>query len=271
MHTTPHLWFRRGLILSIACLLLNYFLTTSCSTYQSDRKQSEAFLTKLLLENGGIYTLFGDKPITGMLIFCGNPEDLSLEGLSEETLRNVIFVEDYTPENYASWKRFSKGLKFTKFRLIEQPCANDPLQLSYMLVNLNNVRNLLQSHQKTFQEHLKMVIDAEQILQQLDQPSSAFWSTVFKDHYLAGLLYGFDEESIRQFDKTIRSSSVERNRFSDDHSGFVSIESFPLPVYAIFPGDTRLTEYAKQREQIQKLYKGRDFMEVTLRRMTEKP
>lgn len=55
--------------------------------------------------------------------------------------------------------------------------------------------------------------------------------------------------------------------FSECFEGNISCENFPIPVFASVKGDQRSKEYKKQREEIKKIFQGKNFLDVTLKKL----
>ncbi len=60
---------------------------------------AEEFFKELLFQEGGCFTLFGDKPMTSMLIMMADPQDSSVEDLSQQALETLYFADYKTAEN----------------------------------------------------------------------------------------------------------------------------------------------------------------------------
>lgn len=218
-----------------------------------EKNKISSFLWKFMIEEGAVYTLFGDKPMTSLLIFTGETKDMCLEGLSKETLRQVVFVEDSTQEDWKVWKKFVSQFNLTEFLFIERFSAYDPLHVEYFLVNVPSFLGICTDYLQTFRERLNRDLSPSEILSCLQNPESEIWPQIAKDSYLMGLLYGYGEENARYF-------SEESCRPKQS----LSFETFPLPVYISSQKDRTFEKYLKQRGMIEKKYKERDFLEVTL-------
>lgn len=247
-------------ILCTFLFLANLFLG-SCSS--NDRSGSEEFLKKLLLEEGGVYTLLGDKPITDVLVYLGSEHDISLEGLSDESLQKVEYINDHTLENWNSWKTFAKDLKLTNFRFVERPCLRDPLHMIYLFVNVEKLRDLLQQHSPLFATELGMHFEIERVIGELDDPESTFWNGAFSNHCLSGLLHGYGEENSRHFLDIVKDETPPH--FSEKFEGPITQDHFPLPTFATSSNDAVVEKYRQQRKTIQEVYKKRDFFRTTMK------
>lgn len=228
----------------------------SCST--TETAKAEEFLEGFLFQESGCYTLFGDKPITSMLIFRGKMEDSSLEDLSSEALKTLAFVDYKTAENFEAWKKVSKKLHMHNFFFVDIPLQNDPTCSSVYFVNIEETKKVFEEYFDLFHAKLK-ISNWEILLHELKKPNENLWNVLFSDHYLAGLLYGFGQENIETFCRK------DKNRiFSESFEDVASKRNFPIPIYAISKKDKTSSKYREQREKIKKKYKSKRILEVTL-------
>ncbi len=259
MHKSFLSFFRNKKFIYQSFFLFNVFLT-ACSS--ETENESEAFLRKILLEEGGVYTLLGDKPITDLLIYKGGEESISLEGLSRESLEKIEYGDDSTFKDWNSWKKFSKKLNFKNFRFVERPCLNDPSYVMYLLVNIETLKKLLQEYNSLFSNEILKNFNIDQVINELDNPKSIFWNEAFKNHYICGLLHGYGEENSAHF-KRIMSGEIKAS-FSEKFEDSITQDNFPLPIFAVADNESMVKKYRQQRSHIQKIYRDKNFLKTTL-------
>lgn len=241
-----------------------YLFLASCSSEKGESDKVQAFLEKILVEEGGVYTLFGSKPLTDILIFKGTERDISLKELSKTSLQEIVYVEDRTLEYFEAWKRFSKRLKFHKFRFFERTSLYDPLYTSYFFLNVERAKEVYEENREIFTRKLGKWVPFDEALKELEDPHSIFWGIVLTDHELAGLLYGYGKENVESFGKY----SPSKTRFSETRKQNTKVQ-FPLPVYAVSENDRTTKRYREEQAKIQEIYRARPFLEVTLKRIAE--
>lgn len=272
MHTFSYcIFFLRKRIWQVLIFLLLVFFascskderTVSLDCSQEEKERIESFLNELLFEEGGAYTLLGDKPITSLLIFSGNPSDVSIENLSESSFQNIQYVEYYTADNWRLWKKHIDKLVLKKFRFIEFECPLDPSYTYVLFVNVEKTMEVIKNRWNVFKQRGQIPFESKQGFQDIDTLPLAVWKKVLTDHYLSGLLYGYGEENISYFLK-----GDDEKVFSECFEGNISCEDFPIPIYASVKGDQVSKEYIKQRAEIKKIFQGKDFVEVTLKKLT---
>ena len=231
----------------------------SCNTNTAETAKAEKFLEEFLFQEGGCYTLFGDKPITSMLIFRGKMDDSSLKDLSSEALKTLAFVDYKTAENFEAWKKNSKKLHAHNFFFVDIQLQSDPTCSTVYLVNIEEAKKVFEKNIDLFLAKLK-IPDWEMLLHELKNSNADLWNRIFSDHYLAGLFYGFGIENIEVFCRE------NKNRiFSESFEDVASKRNFPIPIYAISKKDKTSSKYREQREKIKKKYKSKRIIEVTIK------
>lgn len=227
----------------------------------------EAFLTRFLLQEGGIYTLFGDKPMTDACFFIGAEKEISLDGLSEEALQRVVYVDHKSLlDNWLAWKEYARSIPLKVFCFVEVPCPTDPLHVLYYLINTVRVKEVIEENKEEFRT--RAGINGDNFLQDLQNPKSSFWHNILADHYLMGLLHGYGKENSDYFIQVLEG--VEPANLSEKFhftQGPCTLDNFPLPVYASLEADPVRDKYEEQRETIKKNYKNRNFLRVTLNQL----
>jgi hypothetical protein len=127
-------------------------------------------------------------------------------------------------------------------------------------------KEILQQYQSEFQTKTAMQFDAEKVIQQFIDPASCFWNKVLADHYLTGLLFGYGEENIKHFVDRIKKQE-RASQFSDEFDPSATSAKFPIPVFAVSAGEKTTSRYRKQKKRIQKEYRDKDIVEITLHRL----
>jgi len=250
-------------------ILICTFFFTSCMTKKKEihieeRRKIQSFLSQFLFAEGAVYSLFGDKPITQMLIFIGSDADRA--ELSEEQLKKATFVNDSMTENVRAWNRFIHKIQSKRFIFAERPCR-DPHHIIYSLLNIERVKAVLCKYNLDFTKKIGESFEMNKVIEEFRDPQSYFWKRVLEDHYLSGLLFGYGEENISHF---LNGMDTEiENQFSDQTDQLVTQNKFPIPIFAVSSQDKTSAHYRKQRLAIQKIYQDKDIVDVTVGRLLE--
>ncbi len=245
------------------CILFSACTPKKPETTPEERQKIQSFLNQFLFVEGAVYALFGDKPISQMLVFIGNDADRA--ELSEEQLKTAIFVDDSTVANWKAWQHFIGKIPSKHFILAERPCMRDTHHVIYSLLNIKRVKDVLAQYRPVFEQKIGSHFDIEQVIQQFKDPQSSFWRKAFADHYLSGLLFGYGEENIAYFMDPMKDREIE-NEFSDESDPCATAGKFPIPIFATSACDQTSKRYREQREAIQEIYRGKDIVDVTMQR-----
>lgn len=231
-----------------------------------DRDKIQSFLNQFLFVNTAVYTLFGDKPISEMLIFIGTKNDLM--ELTEEELKMAIPLDGSIVENWRVWKRYADKIHSKNFIITERPCFLDPSHAIYSLLNVKLVKEVLCQHRATFQEKIGRSFNVDKVIEEFKDPSSYFWKKAFEDHYLSGLLFGYGQENITHFLNHMKIQD-KKIQFSDVYNPSATVNNFSIPSFALSPNDKTANLYSEQRTKIRSVYQYRNIIDVTIQRLTE--
>jgi hypothetical protein len=221
-----------------------------------EEKKIESFLHELLLKEGGCFTLLGDKPMTSMLIYESNALDFDITRLSTKTLQEVQYIDSETALNYQEWKKWNETQEYKNFFFVSLPLENDPTGQMLFFVNIQETKKMMH----TFRGIVKKITGCEnedRLLEELKKPDVKLWRLILKDHFLAGMLYGYGEENSKMF-------TVQKKRFftNKNFRGKVTRDNFPIPHFAIAKDDKTSKKYKKQRGKIKQTIKNRSLTQV---------
>lgn len=249
-------------------------------SYDLSEKEYEAlqsFFSSFLFSEGGAYTLFSDKPITFEVI-------IPVSELSDEDRPFIVNDQDW--EN--GWKKIKSRIKTPLFLLVERP---SPLTKgrSAFLVNIAATAITLQKHYHELKEFVGFEFDPFQVIFEIENEHSLFWDKVLKNEYFLGTILGYGEDNahiawlhqcykdgeysgkyqdkIKEFIETIFSKSPSSNASAQTKEDI----SFLLPSFSCYSAgqsERLLEKYKHDREEIKKIYKGKDLVDVTLDRIT---
>lgn len=218
-----------------------------------DRVLAEAFLEELLFANAGCYTLFGDKPVTEMLLVREVPP---LGFLPQETLDALEYIDSHTAENWDAWRMLVGSLNFDNYFFLELPL--EPGSYTILFVNMKELMKVFNS----CQEQILSVTNLsclDEVVKKCREGDVACWQSLFKNHYLAGMMYGFGEENIQEF-----CMGNNPKKFSAEPIMGATSTNFTIPTFAVSPDDKTCSKYEKQREQIKEIFRDKKVLSVTI-------
>jgi hypothetical protein len=239
---------------------------------QQEYAALNSFFSAFLFKEGGAYTLFGEKPITFDVLIPSDHEE-KCEG-------NDQFWEN-------GWKKIRGKMKTPLFILTERPSPFNELRAVF-LVNIAATAITLKKHYTEFREFVGFEFDPLLTVFEIENESSQFWSKVLSDTHLLGILLGYGDanaylhqywikaqnkgaasEKIRDFLTVIRDQAPTSNSGAKTKDDIL----FHLPIFACHSrteSASLLKKYKKDRARIRHLYKGKDLVEVSLKRLTSK-
>lgn len=165
-----------------------------------------------------------------------------------------------------------------------------------IFVNVLKTALVIQENYELFKQAVGYDFDALEVVFELENAHSQFWDVLRGDaayQYatLWGLLFGFGKENalcytwrgrhLKDLDRHAKekdwTASVTRNGSCKDRpcpteKGAFTLEKFPIPAFMSFvKDDPMIAKYEAERENIRKLYQGKDFVEYTLELLTDFP
>lgn len=269
------------------------FLTVSCSTPKNktlnqtlsadEIEWMEKFFRDVMLEEGGIYTLCGSKPITLITISYDSDDEIQayLAQLSEEEKEELHIDMDYNlPANWEKWEKIKARFTLEKYLFFKKKDPDDPNNAFIFLVDKLKTSNILRENYEDFVRFTGINFDPDQIVDEIQNEESTFWKRSFANAALIGLLFGYGHDNSWNFywmyyDDSCKKKSPSSNfHFSDEmRRGKATLSDFPLPIFASFvdQNDPVIIKYRKEREEIQRLYNGVNFLDLTLQKLTVTP
>ncbi len=266
-----------------------FFLSACCKKANTERKPFSThtpedkvwlskFLTDVMLGKSGIYTLWGSKPMTSIQILHYSQEELDqyYKSLPEEEKSQYVEIDyEYDlNENWEKWKQLKERFAGNRFLLFHYDFIEDGKIENVYLVDLFKVALVLQNNYEYFRKIVGFDFDPIKIVYEIQDPNSIFWKIALRHSGLVGLLYGYGLQNSLGFQwKYADSVPFLKNfdyPFSDEEVlSDISLSNFHIPVFAVYDDQKAVEQYKKEREEIRKIYKGKDFVGLTLKRMTE--
>ena len=261
-------------ILFLSTLFFSGCTTKKIEVDPDDREKIHSFLNQLLFVNSSVYTLFGEKPISDMVIFIGAEDeivkltDADMIELTEEERKNMHPWDESLIDNWKIWKRYVDKIDSKNFIFNERLSIFSQSHLIYSIFNIKLVKEILCKYRKEFEKQTGGPFDSDKVISEYKDPESPFWEKIYTDHYLSGLLYGFGEENITYFLNKIETQE-RRSDCSEEDNPFATIDNLPIPIFAMSPQDKTCNKYREQRTKIQSIYQNKDIVDVTLKRLME--
>lgn len=279
-------------------ILSIFFFTGSCNKplsnkrYNLTSKEHENlthFFKELLLEHGGAYTLFGDKPVTIEDIRDYNEEDFKKlnEYLKNHPEIPVLYVDRKIDETWKDWQRLASNFELTNYILAEINPIDFPEKTSLLVfINIKNTILILQKHYDDFKRVVGHDFNPVEVVFELKNGKQEFWDKVLYHYALCGILLGYGYENAWLFEWYMSRknnpflNNLQKNTTPSDNSDprvkadcYLDKTPFRMPIFSCLDkkrSNKLIKKYSKTRKEIARYYKNHDFLEVTLNKLTSK-
>ena len=255
---------------------------------RDERMWMEKFFCEIMLEEDCIYTLWGTKPMTQITLFHFTDEEMqaSIDQMTEEELANAHHrITPYDlPANWENWEKVASKYPTPKFLFFSKPREAGSHSQNIYFVNILQAALVIQENYAIFRQYMKSDFSSLEVIFDIRINESPFWNEVFHNSALLGILFGYGVQNsfcfkwkyglepnenmkLQEFQHTLHGRFVEN---SNDYS-VPTINHFILPIFASFTAEGKdevVEQYKREREEIKKNYKGKDFLDLTLERLT---
>ncbi len=273
----------RFFLLSFVALCLGASNTPSLSP--QEHKSLSDFFSTLLFQEAGAYTLFGNKPMTFTTLLDEPHEDK--EEFLKQSPHPIICNELNFEENWDVWERVKNQFHASRFILCKRASpAFSTQKSSVFLVNIAATVAVLKKHYPLFREAASSNFDPLKVVFEIENNDSSFWKKVLARHDLMGILLGFGEQNAWLFEESRKcEETASCSRSKKEREFLLSLSqqtpcsnslvefdlNLPLPSFICFAEEQSralIKEYEKDRKKIKEAYKGKDLVDVTLKRLT---
>jgi hypothetical protein len=253
-----------------------------------ERKWLEKLFTDIMFRENGIYTLYGSKPMTLIVLDHKFEEKMQawIDGMSEEEKKDLVPLEEPydLPENWKKWEKIKDHFPMSNYFFLKCPRKDDSRFEDVYFVNIQQTAITIQEHYNLFKQHVGEDFNPLKAVFEIGNERSIFWQKTAKNSMLLGILFGYGEKNAHCFNWKYWAEDEGNERMEDflvsmksvspnDPKDYVTVstKNFPLPYFASFspPGeDEVIRKYERERKKIQKSYKRKDFLMETLKKLT---
>ncbi|MEN9344007.1 MAG: hypothetical protein RLZZ453_794 [Chlamydiota bacterium] len=243
------------------------------------------FFDDLLFSEQAVYTLWGSKPITEIVMYHYNEEEWSIisNEFTAEEKKNCHIDKDYDlPQNWEKWEKISLRFPMNRYLLFRSHFDDDGKASFLYLVDVIKTAVTIEENYQLFRDEVGFDFHPLETSLQISNPQSIFWNNVRKSKksmLLWGLLFGYGKINSYAFywkhcNHSGSCASFMRNfpsQFSNPlpiGQKQISFENFELPSFISYTtNDEVVTQYKKEREDIRKVYSNRNRLELTLQKL----
>jgi len=275
--------------------LLVFLMLSGCKTSNTrsdflpaeDYQSLESLFSHLLFYESGAYTLFGSKPISFEPI-SEVPIEEKQELLAFSSHPIIKDMVDF-PENWKTWERLKKQYPMSRFLLFQRNSPPfSPIEKSVFIVNIATTAEMLQKYYAKFRAAVSQDFDPLDIVFEIQDDHSEFWNKILAREDLFGILLGFGEENAWFFTKVKAWQEQENHTAISQKDAFLTSlatltpgsnslvtfdPSFPIPGFSCYAEEESLNlikRYENERRMIKKIYREKDFVQITLDRLTSR-
>lgn len=247
-----------------------------CTIDLADKSRIEKFLKHVMIEEYGVYTLLGSKPMTtfALIPIIDEVEKREIYESMNAQFKKSIPFEKFKPipadnrKLWNDWRMVEKKYLGEQFVFIEDESWGGGL-----FINIPAVIYILEKYYDDFSKITCQAFDPMKAVHEIGLSSSSFWSEIKKSHYLLGLLLGFGEKNAKYFQwenegkikHMYRHSSCDFIGLTGKAPQDLSIEDLDIPAFIVYqPVDEQVEKFRLEREKFLQIYKDQDFAELTM-------
>lgn len=248
-----------------------------------ERQWMTKFFNDILLEHSAIYTLWGSKPITEIVIEHHSEEEIKayFDSLSEEEKKNCWIVNNYDlAENWEKWKKIHKFFPIKRHLFFQSDWRRTPDATFIYFVDILKTALTIEENYSLFRKQVGFDFDPTQVVFEMTMNNSIFWEKINRNSLLWGILFGYGKENAYAFHwKYYEHSPNADTFFSSIKHEFsetipfgelkIGLDNFEIPSFVSFnDNDEIIQRYRIEREKIRNNYKNKNFLDFTLKRLT---
>lgn len=234
------------------------------------------FFRDFFLEDPAIYTLWGSKPMTQLAMHYFTEEDMQAwcDQMSEEERKSLVYVDYDFTDNWKKWEKIESRFPLHKYILVKKPFPGEPKMEQIFFLDIAKTIQVIQENYESFKSVIGHDFDPVNIVPEIKNDTSEFWDTVLHHNATLGILFGYGPKNGWAYFNHSNSSEQKCLRFSEDcmqYAGTSTLDHFPIPIFATFSEegkDEMIEKYKKEREEIRKIYSGKNFVDLTLEKLT---
>lgn len=283
----PLISFFQILFFSFSCTSPNNppSLITRYSITREESDWMAKFFDDLLFDERAVFTLWGSKPMTEIILYHYSEEEMALmfENLTKEELENCYINYKYDlPENWEKWEKTHSRFPIKKYLLFRSHFSDDKKVSFVYFVDILKSASIIQDNYNLFRKSVGMDFHPLEAVLEMPNAESSFWKKVRSSEdsaLLWGILFGYGKvnacayhwkyfdtpESCKEFLQSFSSHSS-----NPPPSGQVQItaKKFNTPSFVSFiDQDEMIQTYNNEREKIRAIYQDKNRLNLTLEKL----
>jgi hypothetical protein len=284
-------------------LLLSITILLVCSC-QSNKKEASNFnlsseervwLTQffedVMLYEKGIYTLWGSKPLTRIAVehYSDAEKQAFYNSLTEDEKKDFQpYAGGYNlDKTWFQWEKIQHHFPMNRYIFLKMDQFQEDHVFFVLFVDVIKTAAIIQDNYDAFRKVIGADFHPLELTLSLKEKNAVFWKKIEGNSHLWGILFGFGKinshlfqwqhfdhpESCNDFCKNIGSSLSNDFIISEDSVKEpikYTINEFPIPAFKSFNViDPVVDNFRDERDRIKEIYKDKDFLDLTLKKLTE--
>jgi hypothetical protein len=299
-HETASLSHKKGSFgnhLYTLCSLLSIILLTITSC-RSEKKENSSFnlsseervwmtqfFNDLMLEETAIYTLWGSsKPMTLIAIeqYSDEKKQAFYNSLTEEEKEECVICEGSSlDKTWPQWEKIQNRFPMKRYMLFKADLLQEEKVLFILFVDVLKTAAIIQDNYEAFKKAIGFDFHPLELTLNMKQKNSVLLEKLSGNAHLWGILFGFGKMNSYLFQWQHFDHPQSCNEFCENIVSFSSnkpfrgrikftIDQFWIPGFKTFNEiDPVVENFEKEREKIKEIYKRKDFLDLTLKKLTE--
>jgi hypothetical protein len=239
-----------------------------------EQTQLKSLFYKILNQDHGAYTLFGDKPVSISGSVELTPWDNTIEGIP----CGGLFWKEWSV-----WEKHKHLFNPKKYLFFKEQSNNKLVKNSFVfIVKKEEFIKTINKNKRIFEKILDREIVAENILKNIQENKITFLDSIKHNHILLGILLGYGKHNAGLFSRKYRddfetgiSCDLKKNNkihlkpCGDYHYSPLVIKSTHFVADLKHPETRKIQKnFCELRGKISAVYANGDFLEITLRQLT---
>jgi hypothetical protein len=251
---------------------------------QEERAWLTQFFEDVMLCENGIYTLYGSKPLTMIAVqqYSDAEKQAFYDSLTEDEKKDGQICIDYSlDKTWFQWEKIQDRFPMNRYMFFKMDQFQDDHVFFVLFVDVLKTAALIQDNYEAFQKVIGADFHPLELTLNMKQKDSILWEKISENAHLLGLLFGFGKMNSYLFQWQHFDHPESCNDFCRNIVSFLSekpskasmkytINEFSIPAFKSFNLiDPVVDNFRDERNRIKEIYKGKDFLDLTLKKLTE--
>lgn len=258
---------------------------SSISVTADERVWLTQFFKDVMLSEDAIYTLWGSKPMTiiAIEIYSDEENQALYDALTEEEKKEGFYCVGYSlDKTWFEWEKIQDRFSMNRFMFFKtDQFGSDEHVIFVLFVDILKTAATIQDNYEDFRKAIGHDFHPLELTLDMKKKDSVLIDKLKGNAHLFGILFGYGRMNSylfqwQHFDHPASTEDYCTNivSFSSQEpiTGYYrySIDQFGIPDFKSFLEiDPVVENYKKERERIKEIYKGKDFLDLTLKKITE--